>query len=336
MLTHTHAMNENSSTTQVTCRFCGAQNRFDTERALAALDAVRCGTCHSGLLRVQGEPLTDIRDDQLAHPWDREALIKLKSVPYVDTILSKILGSTLDQLNQFELMASELRVNERQLPHIHRLYLEAAGRIDVDPPPLFIVQSPFVNAFTSGAKHPIVALTSAAVETMPDRSIVGILGHELTHVRLGHVLYRTVASLLARGALAALGLMGLANIALAPIRLLLYRWMQMSELSADRGELLATGSLKDHIHTAAVLAGGTTKIADSIDVAAFVDQANEAEKLRNEDLFVSLMELFASGKRTHPLNVWRVHHAMKWARTPDFFSILAGEHRLTLPGATHS
>jgi Zn-dependent protease with chaperone function len=323
-------MTDTPTAITVACRYCASQNRFDADRALANLGDVRCGRCHSPLLRVHGEPLTDLKDDDLAHPWDREALAKLKAIPLLDTLIGKVLGSTLDQLGRFELMASGLRVTERQLPRLHALYIEAAGRIDVDPPPLFVVQDPMINAYTSGATAPIVAITSGAVDTLSDRSILGVLGHELTHVRLGHVLYRTVATLLAQGALKALNFLGLANMALGPIRLLLMRWMQMAELSADRGELIATGSLETHVRTAATLACGSAKMTESLDVAAFIDQAHEAESMRREELFVSLMELLAEGKRTHPLNVWRVHHALKWARSPDFFRVLAGSQQPVL------
>ncbi|MFN3875846.1 MAG: thiamine pyrophosphate-dependent enzyme, partial [Flavobacteriales bacterium] len=64
-----------------------------------------------------------------------------------------------------------------------------------------------------------------------------------------------------------------------------------------------------------------------LDVAAFVDQANEAEAMRDNDLLISISEMFASQNRTHPLGVWRVHHAMQWARTQAFFDVLAGQGR---------
>src|SRR5690606_22058093 len=103
-----------------------------------------------------------------------------------DTIIEKVMSSTLDKLRAFQFMAGAVRVSERQAPRLWRLYLEAAGRIDVDPPPLYIVQDPRLNAFTTGAGAPLVAVTTGLIEAMDDRSILGVLGHELTHVRLGH------------------------------------------------------------------------------------------------------------------------------------------------------
>ncbi|MCB9788123.1 MAG: hypothetical protein H6744_15685, partial [Deltaproteobacteria bacterium] len=58
--------------TRITCRFCGAANSVPVEAALRDLSKPRCGRCKEGLFRVNGEPLTDVTDDHLAHPWDRE------------------------------------------------------------------------------------------------------------------------------------------------------------------------------------------------------------------------------------------------------------------------
>lgn len=312
----------------VACRFCGTQNRFPVERALQDLTKVVCGSCREALLRVSGEPLVGLSPDDIAHPWDREALAKLRAIPYVEDIIGKVLGSTFDRMHRFRHTASALQITPRQAPRIHRLYLEAAGRLDVEPPPLYLVQSPVPNAYTTGAGEPIVAMTTALVDLLDERGLVGVLGHELTHVKLGHVLFRTLAELIATGALKLLNLAGLANLALGPLKMLLFKWYQMSELSGDRGEIVASGSLATHVRTHMMLAGGTPKIADDLDIAAFVDQANEAESLRDGDMFVSIMELFANQDRSHPLLVWRVHHALAWARTQGFFDVLAGAGRV--------
>jgi len=307
------------------CRFCKAKNRVPVSRALEDLTKVRCGSCGSALLRVAGEPLTELRDEDLSHPWDRAALDKLKSIPMADTVINKLLGSTLDKLTHFQLMAGAVRIGPEQAPRLWKLYLEAAGRIGVDPPPLFTVQDPRPNAFAMGAGKPQVGITSGLLEIADDQCILGVLGHELTHVRLGHVTYRTLVWLILAGALKILDMFGLAALVIKPIQIALYRWYQMSELSADRGELLTTGSLETFIRTHMILAGGGGKWLPELNVAAFVDQAHEAEQLREGDVLLWVMELLSSNQRTHPLPVWRVHHGLKWAQTPAFFQILAGE-----------
>lgn len=308
------------------CRFCATQNRVPVEKALQDLSKVRCGSCKKGLLMVNGEPLIGLQNDDLSHSWDREALKKLKAIPYADKILSKVFSATLDKLTHFHLLAAAVRVSEIQAPRLYRLYLEAAGRIDIEPPPLFIIQTPEMNAFAIGAGSEMVAVTSGLLDGMEEREIVGILGHELTHVKLGHVLYRTLAILLIRGGLGVLDkLFGIGNILIMPIKLALYRWYQMSELSADRGELLAVGSIDTFIRTHMLLSGGNTRFLNDMNTEAFLEQAREAEEMRDNEILVYVMELMDSTARTHPLPAWRVHHGLNWAHTERFLDILAGQ-----------
>ncbi len=312
--------------TQLTCKICKRVNRVQFEKALADLKAVVCGACKTPMLRVSGEPLPGLDAEALAHPWDRDALNKLKAVPYADKILTKVFSRTLDKLAHFDLLANAIRISEKQAPRLWRHYLEAAGRIDVDPPPLFIVQNPTMNAFAAGAGAPMIAVTSGLLEGLEEREILGVLGHELTHVKLGHVLYRTLALLLASGGAKILDrLFGIGQLLVLPIRLALVRWVQMSELSADRGELVATGSAETFVRCHMLLAGGNSRYIEELDVAAFIEQADDAERTRDSDLLIYAADLFgALFARSHPLPVWRVHHGMRWARSDAFFELLAG------------
>ncbi len=313
---------------EIACRGCGAMNRFPIERALKDLSQPRCGACKQGLLRVQGEALEGLDIAELAHPWDREALQKLKAIPYADKLLSKVMGSTMDKLTRFQLLASAVQVSERQAPTLHRLYLEAAGRLDVEAPPLYISQSPTLNAYATGAGEPVVVVTTGLLDAMEEREIVGILGHELTHVKLGHMLYRTMALLIIQGGLGVLEkFMGLGSLMVTPIKLALMRWYQYAELSADRGELLATGSLETAIRAHMLLAGGSSRFIEDLDVGAFIDQAHQAEALRDNEMLVTVMEMMDTRARTHPLPAWRVHHLLEWSRGESFFRLLAGNYR---------
>ena len=308
------------------CRVCGATNRIPTERALEDLSSVVCGACKAGMLRVKGEPLVGLKNSDLSHPWDQQALDALRAVPYADKMLSKMFSATLDKLTRFNLMANTVQVSESQAPRLWALYLEAAGRIDVDPPPLFIAQNPTMNAFAAGAGSPLVSVTSGLLDGMGDREVVGVLGHELTHVKLGHVLYRTLAVLMASGGLNVLDkLLGIGRVLVLPIQMALMRWSQMSELSADRGEILASGSLEVFVRTHMLLAGGTSRFIDELDVGAFIEQAHNAEKLRESDFVVMAFDTMSNVHRTHPLPAWRVHHGLNWAQTPEFFAILGGQ-----------
>jgi Zn-dependent protease with chaperone function len=64
------------------------------------------------------------------------------------------------------------------------------------------------NAYTTGFTHPVVVVTSGLLEIVDDEELQFILGHELGHVKCGHVLYMTMAEYL-RELLEAIGNMTL-------------------------------------------------------------------------------------------------------------------------------
>ena len=284
-----------SETLTLECRHCEAGNRIPVERALKDLRAILCGRCAGRLLRVDGERLSDLTDDDLAHPWDREALAKLRAVPMADKLLSRVFSGTLDKVARFRHLAGAVRVSDQQLPTLHRLHLEAAHRLDVEAPPLFVSQSPVLNAFAVGAGTPFVTITSALVDSLEDRELVAVLGHELTHIRLGHTLYRTLALIMIQGGLGVADrMLGIAGLLATPVKVALMRWYQMSELSADRGGLLAVGDIDVHVRTEMKLAGGTSRFAAELDPQAFIDQAREADEARDQDVLLHVMELLDS------------------------------------------
>ena len=99
-----------SDTHTITCRLCGGRNRVPVERALRDLSKPTCGRCSGRLLRVAGEPLTDLSDDDLAHPWDREALAALRALPKVDELLSMVMKRTVDKVAHFRYLGGAIEV----------------------------------------------------------------------------------------------------------------------------------------------------------------------------------------------------------------------------------
>ena len=294
---------------------------------------MRCGkpACRAELLLARGEPLPGLDAAALTHPFDRTALEALQAIPLMDKIIAKMMGATFDQHMLFQQMANSVRVSESQMPRLWALYLEACGRIDVAPVPLFVSQSPTLNASAAGAGSPVITVTTGLLDALDDREILGVLGHELTHVKLGHVLYRTLANLRITGGLAGLErLLGIGALLIKPVQLALYRWVQMAELSADRGELIAVGSLHTTISAHLRLSGGSRRFEEDTSVEAFLAQADQADELREESMLLWAMDLLESSRRTHPFPVWRVHHVRAFARSETFFHLLAGTPTLKL------
>jgi Zn-dependent protease with chaperone function len=121
---------------------------------------------------------------------------------------------------------------------VHRLIFNvtrtAGFRLDVQPPPVFILSQDEPNAFTSGfwGKHWIV-LHSKLVSMLTPEELAFVIGHELGHIRREHVTWLILTS-------------GRSAVGIAILRpvigLIFNSWSLKAEYAADRAGLLACRS----------------------------------------------------------------------------------------------
>jgi Zn-dependent protease with chaperone function len=225
-----------------------------------------------------------------------------------------------------------VKLSEGQLPDVWRLYEKAATRLAISKlPDLFLYQSPVPQAYLLGVDEPVLALSSGLLDLLEEDELLGVMGHELTHWACQHALYRTAAVLLATvggGIIGSLAPVGRA--VLTPIRMALLEWMRSSELTADRGELIVTGSLDCSIRTLLKLSGGTVRYGQ-LSVDAFLEQAEMVEDEQEKSFVGRAMTFWIGMQATHPFAVWRAHHLKRFAHSQEFFEILAGRYRRLLP-----
>jgi len=72
----------------------------------------------------------------------------LERVPGLKFVVKSILAPAYEKSLRLELISSSILVGPKQLPHIHKLVLEAAEVLGIPMLQLFIQQSPEVNAYT--------------------------------------------------------------------------------------------------------------------------------------------------------------------------------------------
>ena len=325
-------------TVEIACSTCGSRNRLDPVRAAAAPQAAKCGGCGNRLFRPPDEPLTNLDPEQFVHPLDKKALAALSKVPGIETALKWLLGEVSDRRGRIMHLSSCVRIGENQLPDLWRLYERAGARLFVNKlPDLYLYQSPVPQAYVLGVDAPVLAVSSALLDLLEEDELLGVLGHELTHWICQHSLYRTAAILLTivGGGLLG-GLAPIGRAVLTPIRFGLLEWMRSSELTADRGELLVTGSLDCSIRTLLKLTGGGNRGERRLSVDAFLNQAELLEDEEEQSFVGKAMSFWLSMQSTHPFSVWRAHHLQRFAHSAEFFEILAGRYRRKLPAATEA
>ncbi|MBX9878450.1 MAG: M48 family metallopeptidase [Candidatus Obscuribacterales bacterium] len=261
------------------------------------------------------------------HPADTQALEAVKRIPILDKVFRKLMELGIERVFRIQLMGQAIHVTPKQCPKIYRLFKEAADILDMHEPDLFLTTNPQVNAFTFGVERPFIVLQSALVDLLDEEELMAVLGHELGHVKCGHVLYRSIAYFLGQIAGRILGLGGMASMGLA---VALFEWSRKSELSADRAELLVVQDPDVCLRLHMKLAGGSKAVFSQTDPQEFLRQADTYEELDYSTLN-KVYKLLHELSQSHPLPVYRAKEIQNWARSKQYQEILAGRYPTSEP-----
>jgi Zn-dependent protease with chaperone function len=264
--------------------------------------------------------LTGIGADSWEHPADRAALAALRRIPAFDEVLRRLFGLFGEKPIRLAFQANAVRVSEKQFPAIHARYLDVLATMDApEHYPLFVSQTPVVNAGAYGMEHPFIVLNSGAIRLLDDEELGFLLGHELGHIMSGHVLYRTMLVILLQ-----LSTMGYPIVGLAARAVLigLLEWYRKSELSSDRAGLLACQDPQVALRTSLRLAGGGRD--DETDLNEFLAQADEYRE--TGDVADSVFKVLNLLGTTHPFHTLRAAEMRDWVEAGEYDRILRGEY----------
>src|SRR5215207_2034599 len=96
------------------------------------------------------------------HPADRAALNALRMVPAFDDVLKALFGFFGEKPVRLAFQANAVRCSPTQFPRVHRLYERAARALDAPAVyPVYVSQTPFVNAGAYGMERPFIIVNSA-------------------------------------------------------------------------------------------------------------------------------------------------------------------------------
>jgi heat shock protein HtpX len=96
-------------------------------------------------------------------------------------------------------MAGAREVSQEEAPELHQIVSEVATYARLPKPRVAIIDSPSPNAFATGrdANHAVVAVTTGILGILDRDELMGVLGHELGHVRNHDILISSIAATIA-------------------------------------------------------------------------------------------------------------------------------------------
>lgn len=257
------------------------------------------------------------------HPFDRKALNALEEIPALPSITKKLVELSFEKIFRIQFSGSNLCVTRQNMPDVHSLLLEACAILDIRKiPDLFIRWDYSVNAFTTGVEDPFIVLNSGCIDLLSNDELLFVLGHELGHIKSGHVLYRTMAEFLP-AVVDLLGqvTLGIAGVAGTGMQLALMNWYRMSEFTADRAGLLTCQSSDVCINSMLKLAGLPQKYDQANFKQSFLQQAREFEDL-DYSTINRTVKLFSTLTTSHPWTVLRASQFLVWINSGEYEDLL--------------
>jgi len=262
--------------------------------------------------RVNLNPYFQLDSSLYEHPADRAALNALKKMKPFNMLVRMVIDKLMVPWMNAQYLGSGVKVTHKQFPELYKLEIEAAKTLAVPRlPKMYVVYSPYMNAFTIGTNEdPVIVLFSAIIDEMSEDELKAVIGHEMGHIKSNHVLYHTVGQILGSVATSALSGIPFANYLTGGVRIALLAWMRKSEYTADRAALLVSGNLEAVRNALIKLQLGSRKLFDKLDMEEYMEQLQELD----EEKIGKWSELFL----THPFGVRRVENLNKFYENPVF------------------
>jgi Zn-dependent protease with chaperone function len=264
--------------------------------------------------------LIGLKADQFRHPLDLEATRALKQLPGLDMVVRNLLGPLAEQVFYLNNIAASVLVGEQQLPHLHKLLVEACQVLDLEIPQMYIHQHPVPNAYTFAmrGKQPFIVLHTSLIYLLTPEEIQAVIAHELGHLKCDHGVYLTLANLIV---LAAGQLPNWGGMIAQSLQAQMLEWLRCAEFTCDRAALLATQDPKIVISLLMKLAGGSPTLAPQLNVEAFLAQARAYDDISNTQLG-ELLKSAQTAQLTHPVPVLRAREIDRWSSSQIYQSLL--------------
>jgi Zn-dependent protease with chaperone function len=254
------------------------------------------------------------------HPADRAATAALQSVPMLETLVRRLVQWGYEKAMRQSLISSGIRVSEQQLPDLWSAHLAAARILDLpQTPPLYVTVWIDGQAATLGAQEPMIVVSSLLLRNLGPSEQRALLGHELSHVLAGHVVYTTALNILLAGGESLPSVLGMPFQAL---RTVLMEWYRAAELSCDRAAALVVRDPR--ILCRLLMVSSSWLPADQLNPDAFIAQALEYENW--SDPSDRVMRFFRELGVNHPFTVRRVSELMRWVQSGEYDRILRGDY----------
>lgn len=258
------------------------------------------------------------------HKFDRLALETLEKTPGIKSVVKKFNKHAIERDSRLIFSGSCLKVTESSFPDIYGLLEEVCCNLYLkNIPDLYLQQGDEVNAFSTGSENPLIVLNSGAVDSLSSEELLYVLGHEVGHIKSGHLLYHEMAKIIPYiGEIAGSATpLGIGKILSKGLKYPLINWTRMSQFSADRAGMLACQDIESVMSTLMKMSGLPKKYAHNISTEIFISQAKNFKDFDYNSLS-SMDKILLSLDDKHSWSIMRAAELLKWVESGKYGQVI--------------
>ena len=264
--------------------------------------------------------LKGLKPEDFEHPGEKAAMAVLRNIPLLDVVMAKYTDMQIQMGLYGEAVGSYFRITEKTNPRIYGLYKIALERLDMPREyPLYCKMGFDYNAAAVGADDPFIFIHSSTVANYSDGEMLNLLGHELGHIKCGHLVYYNLAYSM-NSILAGLG--GIATAAAVGLQYAIMDWHRKAEYSADRAGLIAAGDIQAVLDENMNMLGRSDRIPYiQFDAEEVLKQAEDFET-EISDMIGKLLYVSYTAEASHPWAILRLKQIKDWYDSGEYDAMI--------------
>lgn len=248
-----------------------------------------------------------------AHPIDGWILGALQSTP-VKNALDRAIDAYISMFfGRF--VAESVPIDHRSFPELYDVLSDCSRKLSIAVPhALTGTDYGSFNAFTAGTdEYAFIFLTDTLLKQYSRDEATFVIGHECGHIASKHMVYHTLAEVLANLALGMLGPVAYALSRVAGVALL--AWSRRSEITSDRAGLICCGDLQAAERALVKLVTGFADI-DAVDIDEYLRHYRAASDYHGSSAWQEVLY-------THPMIPKRIEGLRLFARSELYYDLTA-------------
>lgn len=265
-----------------------------------------------------------------SYPGDDAALSKFKAVPGATKLFTWMMEGGIDEYYFAVNAYFRTRVDTSNYPSLFSIVKDCARILDSPVPEVYLNYSPEYNAFTTGARRTCLVLHTSLVEDYPENELRFIIGHELGHMKAGHVLYHNMGATIFKYWPIMMMLIpplikeGV-NLLYLPLAYAYFEWVRRSEFTADRAGLLCIQDVEAARGSLWRLSGRlNNKFQDEENIDRVLQQIGDMSEIKSK--FQRLMLMMDAIELDHPYPTLRLKALTDYVQEGKYQKIIDGDY----------